>query len=403
MEILTGQKIGNFFIKKFCKYLKKNRRKYFLIGGERMKNTIKFILFFVIIFAILLIAPNIVNAATPATDEESLLSAISSSDSVALQNDITVTKPIVIQKEITIDGNGHNVVGSPDWTSTSGNQTMFTAQLSDGKLTLKNIKLKNGPKYGVQSYDGATVILDNVSVTGFNYGGVLVNGGKVEVINLHLGYNGTGANNGIEIDKGAYATNNPTLTMNGTLITDTNENVVRVAENGHLTEFTITNTSNTTNKIVVSGKTVALTDANNNVISESTIPESATVNADIKQAIVTVIAIEQTNKIAVDIGTKITSDMLKSHMNLDESIVIDGFYQDVQYTTEFNFNNPINADTTIYVKTSAKQVPPETDNVVEEKDETPKTGVQNYLGLSIFVIVFSAITMITLRRKEMKG
>ena len=368
-----------------------------------MKNTIKFILFFVIIFAILLIAPNIVNAATPATDEESLLSAISSSDSVVLQNDITVTKPIVIQKEITIDGNGHNVVGSPDWTSTSGNQTMFTAQLSDGKLTLKNIKLKNGPKYGVQSYDGATVILDNVSVTGFNYGGVLVNGGKVEVINLHLGYNGTGANNGIEIDKGAYATNNPTLTMNGTLITDTNENVVRVAENGHLTEFTITNTSNTTNKIVVSGKTVALTDANNNVISESTIPESATVNADIKQAIVTAIAIEQTNKIAVDIGTKITSDMLKSHMNLDESIVIDGFYQDVQYTTEFNFNNPINADTTIYVKTSAKQVPPETDNVVEEKDETPKTGVQNYLGLSIFVIAFSAITMITLRRKEMKG
>ena len=53
-----------------------------------MKNTIKFILFFVIIFAILLIAPNIVNAATPATDEESLLSAISSSDSVVLQKEI---------------------------------------------------------------------------------------------------------------------------------------------------------------------------------------------------------------------------------------------------------------------------------------------------------------------------
>ena len=368
-----------------------------------MKNTIKFILFFAIIFAILLIAPNMVNAATPATDEESLLSAISSSDSVVLQNDITVTKPIVIQKEITIDGNGHNVVGSPDWTSTSGNQTMFTAQLSDGKLTLKNIKLKNGPKYGVQSYDGASVILDNVSITGFNYGGVLVNGGKVEVINLHLGYNGTGANNGIEIDKGAYATNNPTLTMNGTLITDTNENVVRVAENGHLTEFTITNTSNTTNKIVVSGKTVALTDANNNVISESTIPEKATVNADIQKAIVTVIAIEQTNKIAVDIGTIITADFLKSHMSLDENIVIDGFYQDPQYTTEFHFNDPINTDTTIYAKTSQKQNPPTTDNVVEEIDETPKTGIPSYLGLSILVIIFSTATIISLKRKEIKG
>lgn len=372
-----------------------------------MKNSIKITAIFAAILAILFIVPNASKATTrEVTDESTLISEINSAnpgDTISIQNNITITQPIVIAKELIIEGNGYTLTGSEGWTSTSGNQTMFTAQLSDAKLTLRNINLVRGPKYGVQSYDGATVILDNVNITDFKYGGVLVNGGKLEVRDLHLGRNGTGANNGIEIDKGAYATNNPTLTMNGTLITDTNENVVRVAENGHLTEFTITNTSNTTNKIVVSGKTVALTDANNNVISESTIPESATVNADIKQAIVTAIAIEQTNKIAVDIGTKITSDMLKSHMNLDESIVIDGFYQDVQYTTEFNFNNPINADTTIYVKTSAKQVPPETDNVVEEKDETPKTGVQNYLGLSIFVIVFSAITMITLRRKEMKG
>src|SRR5699024_10156451 len=183
---------------------------------------------------------------------ESLLSVLWSADpgaTVELQNNITITKPVVIAKEITIDGNGYTVTGSSDWTSTSGNQTMFTAQLSDAKLTLKNIKLQNGPKYGVQSYDGATVILDNVSITGFKYGAVLVNGGKLEVKNLHLGYNGTNSNNGIEIDKGAAATNNPTLIMNGTLTTDTNENVVHAAENGYLTEFTITNTSNTTNKV----------------------------------------------------------------------------------------------------------------------------------------------------------
>ena len=67
------------------------------------------------------------------------------------------------------------------------------------------------------------------SITGFRYGGVLVNGGNVEVRDLHLGYNGTDKNNGIEIDKGAAATNNPTLTMNGTLTSDETENVVRPA------------------------------------------------------------------------------------------------------------------------------------------------------------------------------
>ena len=146
-----------------------------------MKNTIKIIVFFIILLGSLFIIPNLSNAATPVTDETSLNEAVSSADSgatITLQNDITVTKPIVIQKELTIDGNGHNVVGDNSWTATSGNQTMFTAQFAEGKLTLKDINLKNGPKYGVQSYDGATVILDNVSISGFKYGGVLANGEK---------------------------------------------------------------------------------------------------------------------------------------------------------------------------------------------------------------------------------
>ena len=112
-------------------------------------------------------------------------------------------------------------------------------------------------------------LINNVSITGFNYGGVLANGGNVEVINLHLGNNGTGANNGIEIAKGASATNNPTLTMNGVLTSDTTENVIRVAENDSLTEFTIENTTNTTNKIVLTSEKIVLTDQYNNVVAES--------------------------------------------------------------------------------------------------------------------------------------
>ena len=374
-----------------------------------MNKTIKFIIFLIAVFAISFFIPNFTKAATPVTDESSLLSAISSvgdGETITLQNNITVTAPIVIQKQVTIDGNGYTITGSSDWTSTSGNQTMFTAQLAAGKLTLKNVNLQNGPKYGIQSYDGATVILNNVSITGFKYGGVLANGGNVEVIDLHLGYNGTTANNGIEIAKGAATTNNPTLTMNGVLTSDSTENVVRVAENDSLTEFTITNTPDTTNKIVLTDDKVVLTDEYNNVIAETAVPDKVTGTAGDKKVIVTVIVNEQEIKFTANEGTKIDADLVKSHIVLEDNEQIDGFYTSADYTTEFNFNDPLNADTTIYAKISTVEatVPEEeTKPEVEEKDETPKTGIENYLGLAVLAIIFSSTVMISMKKKNIKG
>ena len=375
-----------------------------------MKKIIKSILLCIATITIFSIIPSISNAATTkVTDEETLNSAISSADygdTVELQNNITVTKPIVIAKELIIDGNGYTITGSSDWTSTSGNQTMFTAQFSDAKLTLKDINLQNGPKYGVQSYDGATVILDNVSVTGFRYGGVLANGGNVEVRKLHLGYNGTNANNGIEIDKGTAATNNPTLTMNGVLTSDSSENVVRIPENGNVKEFTVTNAEGTTNKVVVAGGNIVLTDSADNVISETTLPSDVTANADTQNAIITLVVNRESNKIVVDLGKTITQDLLKSHIKLAENYKIDGFYTDEQYVNEFDFNTPIDADKTIYVKISEiqnNQPENKPENVVTEKDETPKTGVSNFIGIAILVILLSAVIISYMRKKDKIG
>ena len=375
-----------------------------------MKKIIKSILLCIATITIFSIIPSISNAATTkVTDEETLNSAISSADygdTVELQNNITVTKPIVIAKELIIDGNGYTITGSSDWTSTSGNQTMFTAQFSDAKLTLKDINLQNGPKYGVQSYDGATVILDNVSVTGFRYGGVLANGGNVEVRKLHLGYNGTNANNGIEIDKGTAATNNPTLTMNGVLTSDSSENVVRIPENGNVKEFTVTNAEGTTNKVVVAGGNIVLTDSADNVISETTLPSDVTANADTQNAIITLVVNRESNKIVVDLGKTITQDLLKSHIKLAENYKIDGFYTDEQYVNEFDFNTPIDADKIIYVKISEiqnNQPENKPENVVTEKDETPKTGVSNFIGIAILVILLSAVIISYMRKKDKIG
>ena len=376
-----------------------------------MKKTIKIMLFLTIIALALLGMSCISNAASTetATDESTLISAIQNVDdggTVEIQNNITITGPIVIQKELTIDGNGYTLAGSTDWTSTSGNQTMFTAQFAAGKLTLKDINLNNGPKYGVQSYDGATVILNNVSITGFRYGGVLANGGNVEIIDLHLGYNGTDANNGIEIDKGSAATNNPTLTMNGTLTSDYTENVVRPAENGYLTEFTITNTESTTNKVVIAGDKVILTDEENNVISESFIPEHVTSNTDeAKKVIITLmVGREEEKQIIVDEGTTITEDLIKSNITVEEGYKIDGYYTDEAYTKEFDFTTALNSDVTIYIRIAEiqeeqpEETVPETDNT--EKDDVPKTGVENYVGIAVLAMVFSISTFIYMKKSK---
>lgn len=378
-----------------------------------MKKTVKIMLFLTFTLLALLCIPSFSNAAATetATDESTLKSAIENVDdggTVEIQNNITVTGPIVIQKKLTIDGNGYTISGSTDWTSTSGNQTMFTAQLGAGHLTLKDIDLNNGPKYGVQAYDGATVILNNVSITGFRYGGVLVNGGNLEIIDLHLGTNGTGANNGIEIDKGASATNNPTLTMNGTLSSDSTENVVRPADNGNLTEFTVTNTENTTNKIVIAGDKVVLTDENNKVISESSIPDNVTSNTnEAKKVIVTlIIGGEAAKQITVDEGATITADLLKADVKIEEGYEIEGFYTEQEYKNKFDFDTKLTEDTTIYARIAeikAEEPEKPTEPAPEpEKDDEPKTGVESYLGVAVMAIVASVAGLYFVRKTAEK-
>ena len=380
-----------------------------------MKNTTKFMLFLTLTVLALFCIPNFTNAASTetATDESTLKSAIENVDdggTVEIQNNITVTGPIVIQKKLTIDGNGYTIAGSTDWTSTSGNQTMFTAQFAAGQLTLKDINLNNGPKYGVQSYDGATVILNNVSITGFRYGGVLANGGNVEVIDLYLGFNGTDANNGIEIDKGASATNNPSLTMNGTLTSESSENVVRPATNGHLTDFTITNTEATENKVIIAGNSVVLTDADNNVISESPVPDQVTANGDAEGIVLTLIANDKTHKIAMEKGGTVSKETLDSYIDLAENTKIDGYYTDEAFTKEFDFSKTLDADTTIYARISKIETPTEEDDSKDEvtekpapedeKDDIPKTGDNNYVGIAVLAILFSSVAIVGISRKK---
>jgi hypothetical protein len=366
-----------------------------------MKSIVRMALICAILVTCLLI-PNVSKATTPINSEETLRQAISSANSgetIILSDNITVTGPIVIDKDLTIDGAGYTVTGADEWTSISGNQTMFAAQLSGAKLTLKNINLKNGPKYGVQSYNGASVVLNNVSITGFNYAGILVNGGTLEIIDVNLGNNGTTSNKGIELDRGQDVAVSPSLVMNGSLSSTSKDNIIYVAENAG--NINIENKTSTSNKIVAAGNQIVLTDANNNVLSVSALPENTTVASGEQKVILTINYGEKTKDILLNVGQVVSEDSIKAQLNVAEGYVIDGFYTDNQYTAKFNFNNKIDVNTTLYAKVSAEEKQEEvsnSENTVEEenkgeKDETPKTGVANYAGIAVLVIAISAATL----------
>ena len=373
-----------------------------------MKSIVRMALICAILVTCLLI-PNVSKATTPINSEETLRQAISSANSgetIILSDNITVTGPIVIDKDLTIDGAGYTVTGADEWTSISGNQTMFAAQLSGAKLTLKNVNLKNGPKYGVQSYNGASVVLNNVSITGFNYAGILVNGGTLEIIDVNLGNNGTTSNKGIELDRGQDVAVSPSLVMNGSLSSTSKDNIIYVAENAG--NINIENKTSTSNKVVAAGNQIVLTDANNNVLSVSALPENTTVASGEQKVILTINYGEKTKDILLNVGQVVSEDSIKAQLNVAEGYVIDGFYTDNQYTAKFNFDNKIDVNTTLYAKVSAEEKQEEvsnSENTVEEenkgeKDETPKTGVANYAGIAVLVIAISAATLFIIRKNK---
>lgn len=311
-----------------------------------MKTLGKFILITIALFTFVGLGTTLSKASTQTVaNEQDLITAInnaSSGDTIELSSDITLTKPIEITgKTLTIIGNGHTVTRvAENWTPNGSNGTLITAGAEGTKLTLANITLTNSHKYGVQTYNGAYVVLDSVNISGCGFGGVLVNAGTLEIKNLSLGKNGNPSNNGIEIAKGSgvIGDNKPVLIMNGKLTSTQNENVIYLAENDNLITFEVRNTDTTINKIFTQGKKVVVTDANNTIIFES---------------------------------------------NENSNIQVTG----TEYTE--TKNEDIND-----IPKEEPETPKE-----EPKRTTPKTGVENYLGLAV-IALFATILGIAYFNKK---
>ncbi len=388
-----------------------------------MKNTLKIVLFFTIILAVLLVVPSICNAANIEVNEgEDLVQKISEAadgDTIILNADFEISVIEITNKTLTIDGNDHTISGIEGVEAVSGkNQTLISASVGSS-ITLENLTLTNSPKYGVQAYNGGKVILKGVEISECGYGGVLNNGGVVEIQDLTLGFNGDLTNNGIEMGKGSSLEGQdvePILIMNGTLTSSEKENVIYIAENDEISSFKVQNIYDTTvDKIYVDGNKIVITDSNNSVKFESNESERVTTgNASGDTYFPNpTITIEVPNmpsiSFEIQFGGTLTQESLESKIDLsDTNLVIDGFFIDKDYKDEFDFRGEVQSNITLYAKLSeaSETVDPEKPSdeeekpAEEEKDDTPKTGVSNYIGIAATIAVVSLATIVVIKKKN---
>lgn len=389
-----------------------------------MRNTLKIALFFAVLVAVLLLVPSICNAAVVEADPEAgddLVAVVNSAkdgDTVKLLGDFEIDEIIVVSgKTITIDGNGNTISGNVEVISQNGknNQSLVTAENAGAVVYLQNVELTSSPKYGVQAYFGGKVVLDGVNIHDCNYGGVLNNCGTVEIVDLYLGYNGTNGNSGIEMSKGQSLADEqvqPTLVMNGTLDSNQTEGVIYIAEDDKdtITSFTVENAAGTTDKLLLDGNKVVVTDENNSKKFESNSNDRVTADNTTGEEYVPnpVVTLEVAGigqvKLEVQVGTVLTEKDLAAAIDLTgTNFKLDGFFVDDKYETKYDFTTEIQGDTTIYVKlaevTTEEPTEP-SENPEGEKDETPKTGAPVYITAAAAMATLSLASIIVLKKKN---
>ena len=393
-----------------------------------MNRTFKIALLFAIVLLALLLVPEISNAATinVPDDNDNLFEAVkgaSDGDEIVLTDNVELTQVMEIYKDITIKGNGNTITAAEGMlggeSSPSSNFSMVTA-MPGADVVLENVVLEKSPKYGVQVFNGGRVTLDGVTVKNCAFGGILVNAGTIEIVDLALEANGADNANGIEISKGksiADSENVPSVIMDGTLTATNQTNVVRIADdaNDATTEVAFENTDNTTNKILLNDKTLVVTDENNNILYTSEIKEGVQTSGDnyVANYIVT-LYFNETDEIItfkVSEGTILTATEIENKIDLLEmglkGYKIDGLYADEKFEEEFNFEQAISNNTAIYVKLAKVAEEPEnpTDkpsteepvqggNNSEEEIENPQTGDNLFAYIVTGVIAIVALGVV---------
>lgn len=189
----------------------------------------------------------------PVNSQEALLAAIDAADSgatITLEGNITLTRKLVIDKSITIDGNGFTITGQPE------NQEVCI-EIQNGTFGLRNVTLENFGS-NVAGTNGAAVIrvpatassatvlkAENVNIQNFarsaydiRSGSFAISGGSITCSNGVAGDSNTKLTKGILVGLG---TNKVKGTISGVTITnavsnyaDWNTAAIEIYNNGEV-------------------------------------------------------------------------------------------------------------------------------------------------------------------------
>ncbi len=228
-----------------------------------------------ILVAGLLFIPNIY-AESEIETAENLKTALSTAENntVTLKANTTITLkasdlPITVNKNVTIEGNGATIkVEDESSVDLKGDKSIITV-VDGGDVTINNLTLEGSPKYGLQAYNGGKITIDNVTIKNCKYGAILVNGGDVTVKHLAMANNGTNGGNGIEIGKGENVTQEPKVTLDGTITSDNQNGYITVAENDQLDKFTVESTDTSEEKLQIKDGQVVITNKDGQIIAAS--------------------------------------------------------------------------------------------------------------------------------------
>ncbi len=368
---------------------------------------VKKIVFFLIIIVALLLLPSICKATDyTVADEDTLRNTLESAvtgDVITLTKDIVLTSPITItDKIIEINGNGHSISADDTWTSgTQGNQSLLTIS-TGANVTLRNLTLRDSKKYGVQAYDTGYVILDGVTLIDNNYGGVLVNGGNLEIVDVDLGRNGEENNVGIEISKGESAQRDPVIIMNGRLSSSESENVIWIAQNDNLDKFTLENTEETEYKLFSTGNQVLVADENNQIIYASNESEKQieiSPDESIESVIVTIHYGDGVLQFAVNKGDKLSSvDLTEVKEGIEGKEFVE-FRVGTEKGEVFKEDTEITES--IELMAVYKDIKKEEVKKPEEKDESDKNGMDNtQIVIASTLAILSLVGLVELKKNK---
>jgi len=149
-----------------------------------------------------------------------VLANIQNGDTIELDSNITTASSVDIIKQITIDGQGHTI--SPVFTKTSSSNNA-ALEIAANNVTVKDLTIDGTAGtnlHGINTYEAAGVVLDNVTVKNNGHAAMIVNGSNVTATNFNTSNNTWG---GVDVDPGSGVTTPSVFTLNSGTLAESNQ------------------------------------------------------------------------------------------------------------------------------------------------------------------------------------